>query len=61
MYPLARWRAEELAYQMGVLPQGSIKGKLVRLLLEPLNWLLGALVSEQDWESLWNERQEKQA
>ena len=59
MYPIARWRAEELAYQMGVLPRACVKGKLVRLLLEPINWLIGAFVPEQDWEALWQPQEKR--
>lgn len=59
MYPIARWRAEELAYQMGVLPRPCFKGKLVRLLLEPINWLIGAFVPEQDWEALWQPQEKR--
>lgn len=39
--PLAKWRAQELAYQMGVVSRGSWRGKLVRLVGEPICWLIG--------------------
>ncbi|WP_407048088.1 beta strand repeat-containing protein [Methyloraptor flagellatus] len=53
MYPLMRWRAEELAYQMGRRPKGSLAGKIVRTTLEPVCWMIGLFVGEQDWRSLW--------
>ncbi len=56
MLPIARTRAQELAYQLGVSPRGSFLGKCVRVILEPLCWLIGGLVSEQNWEALWNQR-----
>jgi len=52
MFPLVKWRAEELAYQMGVLPSGNFKGKLIRLFGESFCWLLGSLVSQKDWRVL---------
>lgn len=52
MLPLARWRAEELAYQAGFRTTPCLLGKLVRLGCEPICWLLGCLVSESDWRSL---------
>lgn len=54
MLPIARSRAVELAYQMGVQDKGSVLGKIVRLTLEPLSFVIGAFVSEQDYEALWN-------
>ena len=52
MFPLVKWRAEELAYQMGVLSCSNFKGKLVRIFGESLCWLLGCLVSQKDWRVL---------
>jgi hypothetical protein len=54
MYPLAKWRAEELAYQMGKVPKGNVKGKLVRLIGEPICFVIGNFVGEQNWQSLWS-------
>lgn len=53
MRPLALARARELAYQMGVLPRPDYFGKLVRWTLEPVCWLVGGFVGDQDWKSLW--------
>lgn len=53
MFPLAKWRAQELAYQMGVVSKGSLRGKLVRLTCEPICWALGVCVGEQNWQSLY--------
>ena len=53
MFPLAKWRAQELAYQMGVVSKGSWRGKLVRLTCEPICWALGVCVGEQNWQSLY--------
>ena len=41
MLPIAQWRAQELAYQMGVVSHGSWRGKLVRWVLEPMCWVIG--------------------
>lgn len=54
IFPASKWRAEELAYQMGVLPQGNFKGKIVRLVAEPLCWLLGCFFEKKDWNVLNN-------
>lgn len=54
MYPLMLARAEELAYQMGVLKKGNWAGKLVRLVFEPICFTIGLFVGEQNWKSLWN-------
>jgi hypothetical protein len=51
--PLAGWRANEIAFQMGLRRRGDWRGKLVRLLGEPLCWLIGSLIGEQDWRSLY--------
>ena len=53
MYPIAKWRAEELAYQEGVLEKGNFKGKIVRAILEPICFAIGLFVGEQNWQSLW--------
>ena len=54
MYPVAKWRAEELAYKMGELPHGNFKGKLIRLVLEPICWSIGCVVSQKDWKVLYS-------
>ncbi len=38
---------------MGVVEKGSWRGKLIRLVLEPICWTLGVFATEQSWESLW--------
>ncbi|MFB2844311.1 hypothetical protein ACE1BJ_23465, partial [Aeromonas jandaei] len=53
MYPIAKYRAIELAYQMGVLDKGSLRGKLVRLVIEPTCFLIGMFCAQKDWEHLW--------
>lgn len=53
MYPIAKHRARELAYQLGRAKKGSWRGKLVRLTLEPLCWVIGGFVGARDWKSLW--------
>lgn len=55
MYPLAYHRAKELSYQLGKTAKGSLRGKLVRLIGEPICFAIGLLVGEQDWESLWTQ------
>lgn len=54
MLPIATWRAEELAFQMGIVPKSNWKGKLVRLSLEPLCFVLGIFAKEQNWQGLWD-------
>jgi hypothetical protein len=56
MLPLAVWRADELAFQMGVKSTGSLKGKLVRLIGESVCFSIGLFVGDGDWESLWSQR-----
>jgi hypothetical protein len=53
MRPLAMHRAQELAYQMGRSPKGSLFGKVVRLIGEPICFTVGLFVGEQNWQSLW--------
>ncbi|UWU16980.1 hypothetical protein N2599_29690 (plasmid) [Rhizobium sullae] len=55
MYPLAKARAEEIAYQAGRRSRGSLGGKLVRLIGEPLCFLIGSVVKQKDWAPLWAE------
>ena len=52
--PLATWRAEELAYQMGVLQKSNWKGKFLRLTGEPICFALGIFAKEQNWQGLWD-------
>ncbi len=49
----ARWRAEEIAYQMGAKPRGHLAGKIVRWVGEPACRLIGALVTETDTMQLY--------
>lgn len=42
--PFARWRAEEIAHQMGARERANWKGKCVRWVGEPLCWVLGAVL-----------------
>lgn len=53
MRPLAMHRAQELAYKMGRSPKGSLFGKVVRLIGEPICFTVGLFVGEQNWQSLW--------
>lgn len=53
MRPLAMHRAKELSYQMGQSLKGSLFGKLVRLVGEPICFTVGLFVGEQNWQSLW--------
>ena len=51
--PLAFARAKELTYQMGRSPKGSVFGKVVRLVCEPICFTVGLFVGEQNWQALW--------
>ena len=53
MRPLAMHRAQELSYQMGRSSKGSLFGKVVRLIGEPICFTVGLFVGEQNWQSLW--------
>ena len=53
--PLARWRAEEIAFQMRCRACGNFKGKIVRLVGEPICWLIGQFVGDTNWRSLYPE------
>ena len=44
MEPIARWRAEEIAYQLGERVAPCWPGKAVRLVMEPSCWLLGTVL-----------------
>ena len=56
MRPIALHRAQELAYQMGVVEKGSWRGKLARLALEPLCYLIGTCVGASDYMALWKDQ-----
>lgn len=53
MYPIAYHRAKEIAYQMGYIEKGSIRGKVFRAILEPLCLLLGMFTKEHKYKELW--------
>ena len=52
--PIARWRALEVAHQMG---HGApcMRGKIVRLIGEPICFGLGLVVTATDWTTLYKE------
>lgn len=56
MRPIALHRAQELAYQMGVVEKGSWRGKLARLALEPLCFAIGTCVGARDYMALWKDQ-----
>lgn len=53
MLPFALCRAEEVAFQMGEAETPNYAGKCVRLVGEPLCWLLGQFAPEQNWQTLY--------
>lgn len=53
MYPIAKYRAIELAYQMKIVEKGSLRGKAVRLVVEPACFLIGCVCKQKDWQALW--------
>ena len=55
MRPLVKWRTDELAHQLGWRKKGSLKGKLVRLLFEPVSWTIGQFIGTTDYSHLWEE------
>lgn len=50
---IAVHRAAELAFQMGRRDKPDYVGKLVRRTMEPMCWIIGAFVGEQDWRALY--------
>lgn len=53
MYPIAYHRAREIAYQMGYLEKGSIRGKIIRATLELVCAFLGMFTAEKKYQELW--------
>lgn len=53
MYPIAYHRAREIAYQMGYISKGSIRGKVFRAILEPICLFLGMFTKEHKYQELW--------
>jgi hypothetical protein len=56
MLPIARSRAEEIGHIVGIRERGSLMGKCVRVIMEPMCYAIGLFVGEQDWESLWADK-----
>lgn len=54
--PLAIWRAEEIAYQMGVRQTPHYRGKAVRVIGESICWVIGHFVGATDWTILYKEQ-----
>lgn len=54
MFPLAKVRAEEIAYQIGLRPKGNIFGKVVRLIGESICFSVGMMVDQKDYEQLYH-------
>jgi hypothetical protein len=52
VYPWARARAEEVAYQLGQRAKPNYFGKFTRLLIEPVSFVLGIFVPEQKWQKI---------
>lgn len=42
--PVATWRAQEIAYQMGGRSKPHYLGKAVRAFMEPTCWVLGVVL-----------------
>jgi len=53
MFPIAKYRAIEIAYQTGIADKGSFRGKIIRLIVEPICFSIGVFVKDQDWQTLW--------
>lgn len=52
IYKITMWRVDEVAYQMGQRSCPSYLGKLVRLIGEPLCFMIGLFVQQKDWSVL---------
>lgn len=59
IYPLMKWRGEEIAFQMKLRSTGNLKGKLIRFIGETLCWVIGNFVGNQNWETLWQQEEEQ--
>lgn len=53
MFPIAKYRAIELAHKMGIVEKGSLRGKLIRLIIEPTCFIIGSFCKQKDWKRLW--------
>gem|GEM_PF-4799174 len=53
LHYMAVHRAAELAYRMGRRDKPDYVGKVLRRTLEPLCWVIGGVVGEQNWRSLY--------
>lgn len=51
--PIAEWRAEEIAYLIGERRKGNLKGMVVRIVGEPICYLLGLLKVKTHWQRLY--------
>ena len=51
----ALWRAEEIAHLLGERQRGSLCGRIVRLIGEPLCRLIGCWVPETDYSKLYEQ------
>jgi hypothetical protein len=53
VYPIMMARAEEIYYQMGLRDKPYYPGKLARLVLESISFVIGLFVPEQDYSVLY--------
>ena len=60
MWPIAYHRACEIAYQMGNLDKPDYLGKLFRVLIENVSFVIGIFVPAQNWQSLYKEGEIKE-
>lgn len=60
MWPLAIHRAEELAYQMGVLEKPNYIGKAIRFILEPICFTIGLFAKAKDYKVLYTAKEIKE-
>jgi len=51
-YRPTMWRAEDIAYQMGLHDKPNYKGRALRILVEPLCFLIGIFVPPQNWQKV---------
>ncbi len=49
---LAKNRAEEIGYQMGLRERPNYKGKVIRMIMEPLCFVIGIFAPEQNWQKV---------
>lgn len=57
VWPFVKAWSDEMAHRMGHRKKGSLVGKLLLLIGIPICYFIGRKAKEQDWQSLWQDKQ----